>query len=149
MPILFLQNVRGVPLTDVDVHVPTHIKVVGHGIRVVVIAHHHGGVDFGNEGQSLAGIMRLEVIRVDAFVTLGVRLEPLSHLIVVVAADFVTVTDEVNFARLDIEHQSATAGDRQRSLDAVFFADGLDLGGQSFFAILRNISHLLLHLFSV
>ena len=35
---LFLQCVRFVPLTDVDVDIPTHVKVVGLDVATIVVA---------------------------------------------------------------------------------------------------------------
>lgn len=81
------------------------------------------------------------MVHVDVIVTGLVRGETTTNLIVVVATNFVRVTNKINNAGLDIQAQGAMITHGETSLDTVLFADTLDRRGQRLLQFLRDISH--------
>ena len=50
---LLLDHIGLVPLTDVDIDIPTNVKIVHLNTRIVVVAIVHSGKQFGEEFLSL------------------------------------------------------------------------------------------------
>jgi len=93
---------RFVPPTDMHMGVIRGIKIVGLGIRIVVVVSRiHSLHDLGHQFQRIAGVMALEVIGVHLLIATGVRSESTRNLVGVLAASFIAVRNEVHRSRLD------------------------------------------------
>ena len=88
--------------------------------------------------------MALVVIGIDTDVAILDGLKAPGHLIVITTAGLITVIDEVDLARLDVENQSGVMTHGQTGPNAVLFTHSLDSGSQFRFAFLGDISHDLL-----
>jgi len=55
---------------------------------------------------------------------------------------FVIVSDEVQRARLDVEHKCRVVANSERTLDAVTLQDSLDRGSDASLLVLVHVSHL-------
>lgn len=141
-----LNHVGLVPLTDVDIDVPADIEVIGLGLRVVMIALIHQGNDLAQELQSATREVAAIVIGIHRHIAILDRLKTLRNLIVIPTAGQITVADEVDLARLDVENQRRMMTHSQRGFDAVLFAHSLDSGSQFRLEFFRDISHDLLPL---
>jgi len=104
-------NVRFVPLADVDIYVPTHIEIVRLNIRTVVVAVVHDSKYLFQESLGLTIIMILIPVGINLIMARSVGLEPARNLIVAITTDAVAVADEIDTARLEVEHQSRVAAD--------------------------------------
>ena len=137
-----LHNLVGlVPLANVNIHVPTHTKVVGLDIAIVVVALVHSREHLGQERKRLTVVVTLEMVRVHLTVLARVRAKALRHLVVVGAANSVAVGDEVDLARLQIQTQSRVVANRESALDTILLEDSLNLGGNLCFLLLTHICH--------
>jgi hypothetical protein len=139
---LSLKNVRLIPLTDVDIHVPANIKVVGLDIRVIVIALVHKGDNFLEEIQSLATVMALVMININVIIARPIRRKTTRNLVVIIATHLVGIADKINLARLDIQDQGGMISDGQGGLDAILLTNPLDGGSKGLLEFLRNVGHL-------
>jgi hypothetical protein len=134
------QTVGFVPTADVQIHIPAHIEVVGSDVRTIVIAIIQNRHQFSQAFQCLAVVIILEVIRIDVEMR-----RPGSRAVTnrgrILGKVIEHVLDEVDATFTDGEDHRAVMANRQAAFDAIFLADGLDLGCHRCLAFLIEVSH--------
>jgi hypothetical protein len=128
-----LQLIRFVPFADIDMDVPTHVKVINHSITIVMVARHHDILDLIQELSSITIKVVVDVIVVD----LDMRPFIMFRTIMVVIVDF----DEVNRTRLDVALKRRVVIHTKGSLDAILLKDRLSESNDALLIFLRHISH--------
>lgn len=148
---LFNQFVGLVPLTNIHIHIPAHIEIVGLDVRVVVVTVVHCSQNFLQERLSLTVEMLVIPVRVNIQVLVLADVIDLflSHFLAVsliVGLDI--VLNEINRTRLDVQNQGAVITHRQSALNLVLCQNSLNIRGDLCFFVLVHPGHAFLRLTS-